>query len=109
MGNKIVELLKMEDEATQLKSSVDLTKTALVKRVSQTGTITEFIFDTSIPIDSLLFDNLHHDLLPFLRLQQQKKKKEETDAIDLAASISSMYTVLNKASDDYGNSIPIGD
>jgi hypothetical protein len=69
MGNKIVELLKMEAEAAQLKFSAELTKTVLVKRISQTGTITEFTFDTSIPIDSLLFAHLHRDLLPFLRLQ----------------------------------------
>jgi hypothetical protein len=104
----------MEDEAAQLKSSAELTKTVLVKRVTYTeaddsASFTEFIFDTSIPIESLLFDYLHHNLLLLLRCQRQKKKKEEADAIELAASISSMYAVLNKAADDYGNSIPIGD
>jgi hypothetical protein len=34
MGNKIVELLKMEDEAAQLESSAELTKTVLVKRIT---------------------------------------------------------------------------
>jgi hypothetical protein len=43
-------------------------------------------------------------------LQQEKKKKEEADAINLAASISSMYHCLSKASDEYGNNpITIGD
>jgi hypothetical protein len=69
MSSKLVELLNLKDEATQLETSTALTKTALVKRISQTGTITEFIFDTSIPVDSLLFAHLHHDIFPFLRVQ----------------------------------------
>jgi hypothetical protein len=62
----------MEDEAAQLKSSAELTKTVLVKRITyneanDSALVNEFIFDTSIPVDSLLFSYLHHDLKLLLR------------------------------------------
>jgi hypothetical protein len=54
-SEKIVELLKMKTVAARLKSSVALTKTALVKRITYeddgSASITELLFDTAIPID----------------------------------------------------------
>jgi hypothetical protein len=55
MSNKLVELLNMKEQAARLATSVVLTKTALVKRIAYneddgSASITEFIFDTAIPI-----------------------------------------------------------
>jgi hypothetical protein len=55
MSDKLVELLNLKEQCAKLATSVVLTKTTLVKRITYdendgSSTITEFIFDTAIPI-----------------------------------------------------------